>query len=93
MAREKTKDLISQMIPTTDNQRTDDAQQTDKRLTDDSQTTDNQRTDNAQKGETPRRQIRIPDTDWNRLTVEATERGISTSALVRQILREWLRKG
>lgn len=69
----------------TDNRPTIDAQSTHKQLTTDPQTTD------SQQGETPRRQIRISDTDWERLTWAARSRGISTSALIRQVLREWLK--
>ena len=71
--------------------RTNDIQTTDKRLTTDAQPTDSVGTTDAREGETPRRQIRISDSDWRRLTQDAKARGISTSALVRQILREWLR--
>ena len=72
----------------TDKQPTSDAQTTDKQPTGDAQTTDSERTE----GETPRRQIRISDADWSRLSLAARESGLSTSALVRQILREWMRK-
>ena len=62
--------------------------------TDTERTTDVQPTDTvhppAVQGETPRRQIRIPNGDWLRLKREAAERGISTSALIRMIVREWL---
>jgi len=61
---------------------------THKQPTGDAQTTDSERTE----GETPRRQIRISDADWSRLSLAARESGLSTSALVRQILREWMRK-
>ena len=67
---------------------TTDAQETDKQLINDAQETDSERTE----GETPRRQIRISDADWSRLSMAARENGLSTSALVRQILREWMRK-
>ena len=71
--------MVSEQLGPTDTQRTTDAQATDSVLTTD-----------TQQGETPRRQIRIPDTDWDRLNSAAAGRSISASALVRQILREWL---
>ena len=75
-------------IPT-HGKRTTDAQPTDNRPTDDPQPTDNQLTTDAQ-GETPRRQIRIPDPIWEALQREAQGRSISVSALIRIILSEHL---
>ena len=68
------------------NRPTTDAQTTDNQQTDDAQTTDTRPTE----GETPRRQVRLPDEDWTRLQQAARRRGISASALVRLILREWI---
>ena len=72
-------------------QPTTDAQTTDKQRTVDVQPTDSVPTTDVQQGETPRRQIRIPNAEWIRINHEARERGISASALVRMIIKEWLK--
>ena len=68
-----------------------DPQPTDDRPTEDIQQTDIVQTDDAQKGETPRRQIRISDADWNELKRHFEARGLTVSAGIRMIVKEYLR--
>ena len=71
--------------------RGDELHATDTVPTTDAQTTDTAPTPDRQ-GPTPRRQVRIGDHLWAQLVAEAARRQISTSALVRQILVEYLRR-
>lgn len=39
---------------------------------------------------TPQRQVRIPDDIWYGAAAKAAEQGTTASAVVRELLREWL---
>lgn len=43
-------------------------------------------------GNTPIRAIRIPDELWKPLMEKARERGMDSSAVIRQLIRQWLKE-
>jgi hypothetical protein len=82
MAREKTKDLISQMIPQT----------THEQPTETPQKTHESTTDTPQRGAMEKYNIRMLPTDWEALKRHFEAKGLTISAGLRMVLKEYMSK-
>ena len=81
MAREKTKDLISQMIPRT----------THERPTDKPQEAHERPTNNPQRGAMEKYHIRMMPADWEALKQHFEADGLTISAGIRSVLKRYMR--
>jgi hypothetical protein len=81
MAREKTKDLISQMIPQTTHEDTTDAPQKGHSVP----------TDAPQRGPMKKYHIRMEPKDWEALQRHFEADGLTVSAGIRMVIKKYMR--